>query len=691
MSVMLVSLRRLAWLLVLLAVVCIVAAPLLYAVRLNTPSSYTLDTTMHDAQIYIMVDRTVVGQKWDCVTLTWRFHNISSVYLAGQGTVGEASQALCHLHSPLTLTVNFHDGTSQDFLIEFDFLLPYGAPAQVLVLAVCLLMAAAGVRYSYAAARYLSERLAADKPKTALLAQRQHRWIAPEWRVPLAALLVLVALQTGWRLWYLPSLPLTCCDHTLIPGRALELAQFPAFSVTEFRYTAVGQAFLSRYGIGVYLIPYFTYELLQTFGVPLTNFALHLPAFIYGIIKLPLVFALAYQLTERKGVALLAAALVGVYWEAVVINSTYYGAFPHMIGEMVMLLFAVRWLKYGRRVDMALAVLGMVLVIALHSLFIVSLGLLLLLPLVPPPGVPRRMPWHFLWHARELLPIPCLLLIVHALTDAATLMELGWNNGEGIFLRFFSHTGDGWHPELLFGSGVQYYSWVGWLAFITAFLFLIVNIKKLPQFPFILAWIAPYLCLYLVNSGLYIVFITPVVGIITAYGLTLIAERLQMKQGVKMMICIGLLVGNFISFAPLADAPIWWGQCYKPMATLLETHYPGRTLSSGIALPAFYYEDYPQTVEYDPNNLILIVDQRFQYPADSENGKALNRNAAFWTQLEAAPLPLLATLNDDAGLPVCHLFGSNATAIGEVSITKLSQEFDRNHTRMLDFVSPAKP
>jgi hypothetical protein len=723
MAVVLVGLRRLTGLLVVLAGLCWVAAPVIYALRLNAPSSYLLDTTVHDAQIYIMADKTVLAQKWDCITLTWRLQNISSVYLAGMGTVGEDSQQLCNLHSPLTMTVHFHDGASQDFLIEFDFLLPFGQPAQLVVLGVCWLIAAVGVRYGYLMVQYVAKVYLTPQPSVRhdLTPQPSVRHdLTPQppllkergSQIPLLVkrggarggdapmqggsktivtlLLLLVLLQAGWRLWHFPHLPLTCCDHTLIPGRALELAQFPVFSVTEFRYSAVGQAFLSRYGIGIYLVPYFTYEFLQTLGIPLTNFALHLPAFLYGIIKLPLVFALAYQLTERKGVALLATALVGVYWEAVVINSTYYGAFPHIIGEMVMLLFAVRWLKYGRFADMLLTVLGMVLVIALHSLFIVSLGLLVVLHIFPPPGVPRRVPWHFFWQARELLPIPILLLVVHALTDIATLMDLGRNNGEGIFLRFFSHTGDGWHPELLFGSGVQYYAWVGWLAFVIALVFLIVNTRKTKQSPFMLAWVAPYLCLYLVNSGLYIIFITPVVGIITAYGLSLIADKLNIKLTLRGIASSGLILGIFAHSVSFVDMPIWWAQCYKPIAIILEKHYPGRTVSSAIAMPAFYYDAYPQTIEFDANNLILIVDERFQYPADSENSKALNRNAAFLAQLAETPLPVLATLNDESGLPVCHLMGANADAIGDVSIAALSHEFDSKHTKMLDFVAPTQ-
>ncbi len=705
MAVVLVGLRRLTWLLVLLAIACLLAAPAIYLMRLNTPSVYTIDTTVQDAQIYIAADKTVVAQKWDCVTLSWQLQNISSVYLAGMGTVGEASQQLCNLHSPMTMTVNFHDGTSQDFLINIEFLLPFGQPAQMLVLSMCLLIAAISVRYIYLIVRYFSnKRHQSNTPLHNLTPQSSlqpdltpqhplHIWekggagANKNWRVTWATLLLLVALQAGWRLWHFPNLPLTCCDHTLIPGRALELAQFPAFSITEFRYSAVGQAFLSRYGIGVYLVPYFTYEILQTLGIPLTNFALHLPAFIYGIIKLPLVFALAYQLTERKGVALLAAALVGVYWEAVVINSTYYGAFPHIIGEMVMLLFAVRWLKYGRFVDMLLAVLGMVLVIALHSLFIVSLGLLVVLQFFPPVGIKRRMPWHFFWHARELLPIPIMLLIVHGLTDVATIMDLGFNNGEGIFLRFFSHTDDGWHPELLFSSGVQFYSWLGWWAFWIALLVIILNIRKTKQLPFSVAWVAPYLCLYLVNSGLYVVFITPVVGIISAYGLILLADRLQINNILRAIISISLAVSIASHSLPYTDLPIWWGHCYKPIAIILEDHYPGRTLSSGIALPAFYYEHYPQTNEFNPDNLVLVVDARFQYPPNSENDGALRRNQAFLAQLEQTPLPVLATLTDDEGQPVCHLLGTNTTPLGTLSITALSQQFDMENTRMLDFVS----
>lgn len=701
-------LRYGALLLALLALVCLLAAPVVYFVRLNTPSPLVIETTTHEAQIYIAADKTVVAQKWDCITLTWRLQNIRSVYLAGSGTVGEDSREICGLHNPITMTANFHDGASEDFLIPMEFLLPYGLPAQLVVAAVCLLIAAAGVWYVFLMAQYFAK----QRARTPQPPPQTWRGGA-KWRVTLAVLLLLVLLQAGWRLWHFPNLPLTCCDHTLIPGRTLELSKFPFFSITEFRYTAVGQAFLSRYGIGIYLFPYFVYEVLQILGIPLTNFALHLPAFLYGIIKLPLVFALAYQLTERKGTALLAAALVGVYWEAVVINSTYYGAFPHIIGEMFMLLFAVRWMKYGRFADKLLTVVGMVLVIALHSLFIVSLGLLAVLPLFPPPRIKRRMPWHFFWHARELLPIPALLLIVHALTDMATQMDLGYNNGEGIFLRFFAHTGDGWHPELLFGSGIQYYSLLGWLAFIVALIVLIVSITRTKRVPFELAWVTPYLCLYLINSGLYVVFITPVVGIITAYGLSLIMDRLApglastpvgtqpvvslqknqpLKELIRGMVGLGLTAAIFAHSVSYVNIPPWWGQCYKPVAVILNNHFPGRTLSSALPFPAFYYRDYPQTSHFDASNLVLVVDERFQYPTGSENEKSLRLNQSYLAQLAAldSPLPTIATFTDAAGQPVCHLLGTNAEPLGTLSIADLSQQFDAAHTRMVDFVTRAE-
>jgi len=118
MRVQFQSLSRLQWLaaiLGLLALLCFGWLLLLWV----APGGASIDLNTNDADIRFAVDRWLVPNDGDCVTVSWLTINNDSVFYDGDGVIGEGSETWC-IDAPqdeTELRVVFRDGTEATYTL----------------------------------------------------------------------------------------------------------------------------------------------------------------------------------------------------------------------------------------------------------------------------------------------------------------------------------------------------------------------------------------------------------------------------------------------------------------------------------------------------------------------------------------------------------------------------------------------
>jgi len=84
------------------------------------PGGHAITVDENDASIYFAVDRRLVNNSGDCVTISWRLDNTDSLYVDGRGQVGEGSDEFCidGQGESTTLRAIFMDGTEKEYTLH---------------------------------------------------------------------------------------------------------------------------------------------------------------------------------------------------------------------------------------------------------------------------------------------------------------------------------------------------------------------------------------------------------------------------------------------------------------------------------------------------------------------------------------------------------------------------------------------
>lgn len=524
------------------------------------------------------------------------------------------------------------------------------------------------------------------------LVHAELRWQTPvpelsrDWRNVLVIVASLVIFQGVWRVIHLPQMPFACCDDILIPRRTLELSQYPFFSPDNFRASAIGQAFQSRYGALIYLLPYMLNTLLEHAGIPLNNLTLNLMVVFIGLIRLPVYFATAYEFTGRKEVALLAAAVTGFLPDMLLLGAGWRNAYPLPITEALTLLFVLRWMKHGRQTDMLASILSLCLLIGTHNLFPLSLILIGALQVFPPPGVQRRHPWAYFVQAGEQLIFPLILLLIYITQDYLTYQEAG-TQGEGLFLQMMRRSNTPLMVDIprFVENVIQAYalSGTGLFCMATAAVWFHHFRRHTIAAPFLWLWLLIYAGLLLPSLSFYHVYLFSVPFVILlAMGVLGLMEHFRLRPLMRSIFCVVIVAGLFMETARFFPIARQWriAGCYKAIGYIMREYFPDRKIAASfqIGLPTLYWYNAFDALPPDfnlpaPDKVMVLQDAVTVGP----NPLFEQMMAPFRDRLNT-----VATIIADDGLPVCSILADSAISLGNVTVAEISQQFDAKYHTM---------
>jgi hypothetical protein len=252
----------------------------------------TIDTTRGEATIHFSADRTWRLLADSCITVNWQVDRTHAVYLNGDGKVGSGEETLCSINNA-TLTVDFQDGTSQDYtLAATPFLATIAGWGVLLIITVLTYTILALLNWMPEPRRILTS--IQQIPRQLITSVRD--FFRHEDRVQIALFIFVMLLGIGLRLLYV--------DGAIRYDEAGSLSD----------YVLVDNVFdsLSRYDRpnNHLLNTLLMYVSMRGFGT-IDEWVLRLPNFIAGIVTILLTYIAARQRFD-KNTALLAAGLVAV-------------------------------------------------------------------------------------------------------------------------------------------------------------------------------------------------------------------------------------------------------------------------------------------------------------------------------------------------------------------------------------------